>query len=116
MPDFVSIVGGTEPIRAAGAKISALADKLQARSAAVAADIDALEADEPWGGDEAGQNFFKSYTDATDGGPFNEALKDLLNNGADDLHRVGDGIVAAMDVLQLTDGDNASAIGGVATP
>jgi hypothetical protein len=112
MFDFVGLKDGADPIRAVGAKLGALADRLEAVNATAAADIAAREASAPWGADEAGMTFLTSYNDKG----LSTALKTGLTTGANELHRLSDGVVKTMDAMELTDTNSAADINTLKAP
>jgi hypothetical protein len=126
MFDFLGLEDGADPIRSVGAKVGGLGDALEAKNAAALAAIEAIEAGAPWGADEAGMAFYKQYTEGSSGesdpaagggeAPTNASMKGMLTSGADELHRLSDGIVKTMDFVELTDANNAADINSIKKP
>jgi hypothetical protein len=111
MSSLVSVEGSPDEVRGTGALIKSMSADLQAQASGIAADINTLEAGQPWGNDHFGDSFKNQpngYFAVPAGGdkPFNEILKDELTNAGENAGRIGDGIMAAMNNYQLTDHAN----------
>ncbi len=115
MSTLVSIEGDPNEVRATGALLKAQSADLGSQASALAAEIEAKEADQPWGNDHFGASFKdqpNGYFSVPEGAnkPFNDVLKDELNNAGAELSRTADGIIGAMNDYQLTDGLNSRQI------
>ncbi len=109
MGTFVDIQGDPDELGGKGALLSGMAATLQARSASVLSEIQAIEGEQPWGHDKYADGFLHSYNTTPDGDT--KPLKDTAQQGLADagglLTNIGDRISLAMGEYQGTDWQNS---------
>jgi hypothetical protein len=115
MSSLVSVEGSPDEVSGTGAMIKAMSADLGAQTASIAAQINTLEAGQPWGNDHFGESFKhqpQGYFSVPEGGKdaFNEILKKELTDAGDNLGKIGDGISRAMMDYQVTDSTNSTTI------
>jgi hypothetical protein len=115
MSSLVSVEGSPDEVSGTGALIKALSADLGSQTTGIVAEINTLEAGEPWGHDHFGNSFKnqpQGYFSVPEGGDkaFNEILKDELSDAGENLGKIGDGISSAMMDYQVTDSSNAAKI------
>ncbi|HKT00947.1 MAG TPA: hypothetical protein VJT31_15575 [Rugosimonospora sp.] len=115
MSTYIKVDGNPDDVTGTGARLKGQAESFKAQVQSVLGDIESIEADAPWGTDDPGQAFMKSYNQTPEGGgtPFSQSLKDELGNAGDQLSKAGDGIMLAMTQYQGTDTGNSSDIKNV---
>ena len=115
MPTYLKIDGNPDEVSGTGALIKAQAEAFAGKAQGILSEIDTLEGGAPWGADATGQSFHHQYTAVPQGSdkPFNEALRDELQNAGKDLTKTGDGVILAMTGYQSNDTTSASDISRV---
>ena len=110
MGTYFEINDNPDDVAARGAILSALGERLHAKAGAVLGDIHAIEAEQPWGADSFGQQFWHSYNQPAQGSatPFREELQNSLAQAGEPLTEVGDKTVRAMTEYQGIDAENAA--------
>jgi hypothetical protein len=109
---YVDIDGDPNDIGARGAALSALGTSFHAKAAAVLSEIQAIEAEQPWAHDEAGNSYWETYNKPPEGGttPFRETLQDGLARAGDLLSKIGQKTMLAMTEFQGIDQQNSADI------
>ncbi|SEQ10553.1 WXG100 family type VII secretion target [Lentzea xinjiangensis] len=91
-------------LRAASPKFSAAGDKLQTAFEALRAVLDANNG--CWGGDEAGQEFAKTYV------PLADKARQAFPALAEGIHSIREGLDASADTWEAADQAGAKSFGG----
>src|SRR5690349_1238920 len=108
MSTYVNVNGNPDEVTGTGARLKAQAEEFSSQVKSVLSDIQAIDAQQPWGGDDPGQAFLKSYHQEPEGGgaPFSQSLQDEMSTAGDQLSKTGDGVMFAMVQYQSTDSLN----------
>lgn len=116
MGSFIDIQGDPNEVGATGAQLRALAESFEAKTKAILGDINAVEAERPWGSDKYGNAFEASYHQTGEGGdtPLSTDVKDGMSEAGRRLARVGQGTVMAMTEYQGVDAQNSADLRNVA--
>lgn len=112
MGTYLDIQGDPNEVSATGALLRSMAENLRTKVQAVQADIEAVEAERPWGNDEFGQGFEATYNGVPPGGdkPLRESIEEGMSHAGERLTRVGEGTILAMTGYQGVDHENAADI------
>jgi hypothetical protein len=107
---YLDIQGDPDEISARGSLLGALGSQLQAKTQAILANIQGIEAGAPWGTDSYGKGFHDTYYGTPNGDQptFRESLEDQLNHAGDDLEVLGDKTAQAMGEYKGADTQSAS--------
>lgn len=110
MNSFMSIEDANA-ISAVGARLTGLAEDLQAQIADVKAEIEGIEAERPWGNDQFGDGFVETYMQPVDEQPpLRDAVLEGMDASGDILRQLGDMTVLAMTRYQGAEAQNAEEI------
>ncbi|WP_131785283.1 hypothetical protein [Protofrankia symbiont of Coriaria ruscifolia] len=112
MSTFLDVDGDPNEVSATGALLRSMAQTFKTKVQGPLADINAIDAERPWGADHFGEGFEHTYNYTPEGTdqPLRDSVRDGMSNAGDLLTRVGDGTVLAMTEYQGTDVQNASDI------
>jgi hypothetical protein len=112
MSTYVNLPDGATQVLSTGIQLKSLATDFQSQAGAILAEIKSIEGGRPWGDDETGQTFERSYNQTPSGSdaPFSQSLRDELTNAAKPLGDLSDNIINAVASYQSTDVDNSENI------
>lgn len=115
MSTYVEVNGNPDDVTGTGARLKAAAQSFGAQAKSILGEIQSIDAQQPWGSDEAGHAFLTSYNQTPQGShtPFSQALQDDLSTAGEHLDKAGDGIMLAMVEYQSTDSTNSDSIKSV---
>jgi hypothetical protein len=112
MSTYVKVEGDPDDVTGIGARLTAQAASFGAQAQGILHEITTIDSAAPWGQDETGQEFQKSYNQVPEGGdtPFSDAVKTELSKAGELLDKVGNGIILAMGSYQSVDTTNENDI------
>ncbi|HKD99247.1 MAG TPA: hypothetical protein VKB69_16835 [Micromonosporaceae bacterium] len=112
MSTYVNMQDGPAQVASTALQLKSLAVEFGSQAGAVLAEIRSIEGRHPWGGDETGQTFERSYNQVPQGSdaPFSQSLRDELTNAGKVLGDLSDNILDAVAAYQSTDVDNSENI------
>lgn len=115
MGTYLDIDGNPLEVTATGAILRSIGASFHSESQAILGDINAVNAERPWGNDSYGQAFETTYNVVPEGsdGPLRDAVDDGLSQAGDGLTKVGDSTVQAMTEYQGVDDENRTHINQV---
>lgn len=101
---WVELSDGPDGLRSRATRLSGHAEELAARLQSTLAEIAALEAEQPWGtSDVYARQFEASYGQATDEGPFNEAVDKQVRDLGPEATGLGEALSAGATDYQTED-------------
>jgi hypothetical protein len=105
---YLRVDGDPNEVSGTGAILRSMGETLNNRAQGILGDINAVEAERPWGDDSYGQAFESTYNVTPEGsdGPLRQAVADGMSRAGEGLTRVGDATVLAMSEYQGTDVEN----------
>lgn len=86
---FVDLTEGPDGLRSRAVQLAGQAESFADRLASLLAQIEGIEGARPWGGDEYGDAFVKSYAQPTEAGPFHEAVDDQVRDLGPEATKIG---------------------------
>jgi|SRR5215467_2535161 len=103
---------GPAQVAATALQLKSLAVEFGAQAGGILAGIESIEGRKPWGSDEPGQAFERSYnqTPQDSDTPFSKSLHDELGNAGKVLGELSDNILNAVASYQSTDVDSSEDI------
>jgi hypothetical protein len=111
---WVELTDGPDGLRSRAAQFSGSADEFAGKLQGLLEQIAAVEAGSPWGtSDVYAQGFEQSYNQATDEGPFHEAVDAQARGLGPEASGMGTALSAGATDYQVEDAQAASDIGGV---
>jgi|SRR5690606_25316067 len=114
MGTYLKIDGDPNEISGKGAILRSLGETFRARIQGLQGEIQAIEAERPWGNDKYGQAFESTYNYVPDGSEtrLRDDLSEGMSHAGERLIKVGDKTVLAMTEYQATDATNETEIRG----
>jgi hypothetical protein len=108
MGSYLDIQDDPNEVTGTGAILRSIGTSFQSQAQGILGEINAVNAERPWGNDQYGQAFEQTYNMVPEGseGPLREAVDDGLNRAGEGLVNVGDTTVMAMTEYQGVDDDN----------
>jgi hypothetical protein len=105
MSNYIKVEGDPDDVIGIGARLKSQAASFGAQAQGILHEITSIDGGAPWGQDETGHEFQKSYNQVPEGGdtPFSDAVKTELSKAGEQLDKVGDGIMLAMTSYQSVD-------------
>ena len=106
--------GGADGLRSRAVQLSGKAEDLTAQIHSTLAEIAAIEAEQPWGKDDAyAEQFVRSYDQPTDQGPFHEAVDKQASDLGPEATDMGQALSAGATDYQTGDLQAGHDINGV---
>ncbi|MFG1922443.1 hypothetical protein [Cryptosporangium sp. NPDC048952] len=100
---WVELSEGPDALRARAAQLSGQAEGFAARLSGLLQEIAAIEAARPWGGDQYGTQFEASYQQATEEGPFAQAVDGQVRDLGPEASEIGIALTAGATDYQAED-------------
>lgn len=112
MGSYLDIQDDPNEVSGTGAILRSIGTSFQSQAQGILGDINAVNAERPWGNDQYGQAFEQTYNMVPEGsdGPLREAVDDGLSRAGEGLINVGGKTVMAMTEYQGVDDDNRHTI------
>ncbi|HEY7225966.1 MAG TPA: hypothetical protein VH561_20495 [Micromonosporaceae bacterium] len=110
MGDYVMIDDDPGNIGITGARLAALAQAFKAQAQAAQADINAIEAERPWGDDSFGRGFQHDYLDPVNPGdtPVRDSIMTEMSDAGDQLIKLGN--TTAWGMAEFEGGETQNAV------
>lgn len=110
---WVELTEGVDGLRARAVQFSGQAEGFAERLSGLLQEIQSIESSRPWGDDKYGAAFEQSYNQATEGGPFAEAVDGQVRELGPEASQIGIALSAGASDYQVEDVRAADDIGGV---
>lgn len=112
MGTYLEIDGDPNEISGKGAILRSIGETFRARIQGLQSEIQAIEAERPWGNDKYGQAFESTYNVVPPGSEtrLRDDLSDGMSRAGEGLIKVGDKTVMAMTEYQAVDATNEAEI------
>jgi hypothetical protein len=112
MGSFLDIQDDPNEVSGTAAILRSMGTSFQSQAQTVLGDINAVNAERPWGSDQYGQAFEQTYNVVPEGSevPLREAVDDGLSRAGEGLIKPADKTVLAMTEYQGVDDDNRTNI------
>ncbi|GAA4172742.1 hypothetical protein GCM10022251_69780 [Phytohabitans flavus] len=112
MGSFLDIQDDPNEVSGTGAILRSIGTSFKGQAQGILAEINAVNAERPWGGDQYGQAFEQTYNVVPEGSdmPLRDAVDDGLSRAGDGLIKPADKTILAMTQYQGVDEDNRADI------
>lgn len=110
---WLELTEGPDGLRSRAAQLSGQAEGFAERLSSLLQQIADVEAGRPWGGDQYGAAFEKSYHQATEEGPFAQAVDGQVRDLGPEAGEIGIALTAGASDYQAEDLRAADDIGRV---
>jgi hypothetical protein len=112
MGSFLDIQDDPNEVTGTAAILRSMGTSFQSEAQTILGDINAVNAERPWGNDEYGQAFEQTYNVVPEGSevPLRDAVDDGLSRAGEGLIKPADKTVLAMTEYQGVDDDNRTNI------